>query len=339
MMKIGNVTLEGNVFLAPMAGITDYAFRTICHKFGAALSYTEMVSAKALSFSDKKTIRLMDTSSIPSAVQIFGSDPEIISKIIPQAEKNALFTDINMGCPAPKITSNGEGSALLKKPALAGKIISAACKSAIKPVTVKIRMGWDDDSINAVEIAKIAEECGASAVTVHGRTREQFYSGNANREIIKKVCDAVSIPVIANGDIFTAEDARNVLRETGAAAVMIGRGAQGNPFLFKQINELLNEGEVKTFPTADERISVAIEHISLLCKYKGDYIGTLEARKHAAWYIKGMIGAAAIRNEINCAVTPDEIFGILNRMRNGGYADEDSCKSGNVDSCAQDGEA
>ena len=314
MIRIGNVELKNNIFLAPMAGVTDLAFRIICDEFGAGLSYTEMVSAKALSFSDKKTAKLLRTDDLPTAVQIFGSDAEIFRTIIPEVEKNGLFTDINMGCPAPKIVNNGEGSALMKNLSKAEEIIDAACRTATKPVTVKMRAGWDENSINAVELARIAQNCGAAAITVHGRTREQFYSGKADRKIIKRVCEAVSIPVVANGDIFSAQDASDMLAETGAAAVMVGRGAQGNPWIFAQINELLEMGEIQTRPSVKEKTACAIRHIEMLCELKGEYVGIREARKHATWYTKGIRGAAALRNEINNAVTKEQMKEILLRL-------------------------
>lgn len=314
MMKIGTVELKNNIFLAPMAGVTDLAFRMICDRFGAGLSYTEMVSAKALSFSDKKTGTLMKTENLPTAVQLFGSDPAIMADAVPEVEKHGLFTDINMGCPAPKIAGNGEGSALMRDLDKAERIIGAVCDKATKPVTVKMRSGWDSEHINAVELARIAENCGAAAVTVHGRTREQYYSGKADREIIRKVADAVSIPVIANGDIFTALDAKSMLEETGACAVMVGRGSQGNPWIFKQINELFTIGEVLTNPTAEARISLAMEHITLMCQLKGEYIGIREARKHGSWYIKGLPGAAQLRNKINTATSLEEMRGILSEL-------------------------
>lgn len=313
-MKIGNIELKNNIFLAPMAGVTDLAFRMICDSFGAGLSYTEMVSAKALSFSDKKTKQLMQTDSLPTAVQVFGSDAQIFEKTIPQVEEYGLFVDINMGCPAPKIANNGEGAALMRDLNKAEEIIAAACRVASKPVTVKMRAGWDENSINAPELAKIAESCGVSAITIHGRTREQFYSGKADREIIRKVCESVSVPVIANGDVFSAKDAKSLLNETGAAAVMVGRGAQGNPWIFAQISELFSQGSVKTNPSNEERIEVAIKHISLMCSLKGEYIGIREARRHASWYIKGMKGAAALRNEINCATSLEEMKNILHKL-------------------------
>ena len=313
-MKIGNIELKNNIFLAPMAGVTDLAFRIICDSFGAGLSYTEMVSAKALSFSDKKTKQLMETKSLPTAVQVFGSDPHIFEKTIPQVENYGLFVDINMGCPAPKIVNNGEGASLMRDLDKAEKIIDAVCRAATKPVTIKMRAGWDEGSINAPELAKIAQNCGASAITIHGRTREQFYSGKADRGIIRKVCESVSIPVIANGDVFSAEDAKELLGETGAAAVMVGRGAQGNPWIFTQIAELFSFGSVKTYPTNEERIETAVKHIELMCSLKGEYIGIREARRHASWYIKGMKGAANLRNEINCATSLEEMRNILYKL-------------------------
>lgn len=314
MMNIGNITLKNNIFLAPMAGVSDLAFRIICDRFGAGLSYTEMVSAKALSFEDKKTRTLMRTDNLPTAVQLFGSDAVIMGNAVNEAEKHGLFTDINMGCPAPKIAGNGEGCALMKNLEKAEKIIDEVCRKATKPVTVKMRAGWDSDHINAVELARIAQNCGAAAVTVHPRTREQYYSGTADRSLIKKVVESVSIPVIANGDIFSAESARDMLDFTGAAAVMIGRGAQGNPWIFAQTEELFSTGKVTTSPSPKERISMAMEHITLLCTLKGEYIGIREARKHASWYIKGLSGAAALRNKINTATSLDEMSSILNEL-------------------------
>ncbi len=314
-MKIKDITLKNNIFLAPMAGVTDLAFRKICDRFGAGLSYTEMVSAKALTYESRKTRTLMQTENLPTAVQIFGSEAENFTKVIPEVESEGLFIDINMGCPAPKIVNNGEGSALMKNLSKAEAIIDASVRASTKPVTVKMRAGWDENSINAVELARIAERCGASAVTVHGRTREQFYSGKADRSIIKKVAECVSIPVIANGDIFAAEDAASILYETGAAAVMIGRGAEGNPWIFTQISELFECGRVTTFPSPNEKIDVALEHIRLLCDLKGEHTGIREARKHASWYVKGMRGAGALRNDIFSATSYAQMETILKKLK------------------------
>ncbi len=311
MITIGNVTLKNNVFLAPMAGVTDLAFRRLCHEFGAGLSFTEMVSAKALSFADKKTRRLADTASLPTALQLFGSDPSVFEKIVPLAEGEALFIDINMGCPAPKIVNNGDGAALMRDIDKAKRIIDAVCRVSKKPVTVKMRAGWDTDTINAPLLARAAQECGAAAVTVHPRTREQFYSGRADRSVLRAVRGEISIPLIANGDVFTADDAAALLSETGADAVMVGRGAFGNPWIFKQICELFSEGAVKTFPSQKEKIEVALRHIDMLCKLKGEYVGIREARKHASHYVSGMHGAAALREKINSAETRLEMQKIL----------------------------
>jgi nifR3 family TIM-barrel protein len=237
-MKIGNVLLENNVFLAPMAGVTDMPFRILCKEQGCGLLYTEMISAKGIYYNDIKSFKLahIDPVEEPTALQIFGSEPDIMAKVAEKlSQLNTAIIDINMGCPTPKITKNGEGSALLRNPELVGKIVKEVSKASSKPVTVKIRKGWDDNSVNAVEIAKIAEDNGAAAITVHGRTREQFYSGKADWETIKNVKKAVSIPVIGNGDIFSEEDALKMLKDTGCDAVMVGRGAQGNPWIFKKI--------------------------------------------------------------------------------------------------------
>ncbi len=311
-MNIGGIELKNNVILAPMAGVADLAFRIICHKMGAGLSYTEMVSAKALGFENKKTFRLMETGDLPTAVQLFGSEPETVAAAVPQAEKMGLFVDINMGCPAPKITGNGEGSALMRDLGLAGEIIAAAVGAASRPVTVKMRAGWDMEHINAPELAEIAQKNGAAAVTVHGRTRSQFYSGSSDRDVIKAVRERVTIPLIANGDVFSAADTLSLMEETGADGVMIGRGSQGQPWIFAAVAAALS-GEPQPALTQREKMDIALEHIGLIVRFKGERTGILEARKHAAWYIRGVKGAAALRDEINHADTLEKMREILKK--------------------------
>lgn len=313
----GNTELKNNIFLAPMAGVTDTAFRRICHDRGCALSYTEMVSAKALSFESKRSGEMTDTSFMPTAVQIFGHEPEVIASIAHRAGKNGLFLDINMGCPAPKIVRNHDGGALMRDLPLARRIIRAAVTASEKPVSVKMRLGWDKDSINVIDLARIAEEEGAFAVTVHARTREQFYSGCADWEMIARVKESVSIPVVGNGDVFSAKDAAYLLSETNADAVMIGRGARGNPWIFEEAAYLLETGREKTRPSAAERIDEAIRHITLLCSLKGEYIGIREARKHASWYISSLPGAAKARERINRAESLEEMTRVLEEMIQG----------------------
>lgn len=301
-MKIGNVELDNPVFLAPMAGVTDLPFRLLCKEMGCGLVYSEMVSAKGILYDNKNTTELLQVAAEerPAAIQLFGSDPEILGAMGKKIESYPIdIIDVNMGCPAPKIVKNGEGSALTKTPELVGKIVKALVESQSKPVTIKFRKGFDDAHVNAVEIAQIAEENGAAAVAVHGRTREQYYSGKADWEIIRHVKQAVHIPVIGNGDVFTPQDAKELMEFTGCDAIMIGRGAQGNPWIFKRTIHYLQTGELLPEPTAEERVEKALRHAQMLMEYKGEYIGIREMRKHMAWYMKGLPGAAELRGKLN----------------------------------------
>ena len=316
-MKIGNVQLDNEVFLSPMAGVTDLPFRTICKEKGCGMLYTEMINAKALCYDDENTKKMlrMDKDEHPVAVQIFGSDPEFMGKaaIIMNQYPNEIL-DINMGCPAPKVIKNGDGSALMRNPKLAAEVLTAVVKNSEKPVTLKIRKGWDDDSVNAVEIAKIAEQAGISAVAIHGRTREQYYSGKADWDIIKEIKESISIPVIGNGDVFEIDDAINMLEKTNCDAIMIGRGAQGNPWIFKRINHYMQTGEILPNPTAEEKINTAIEHMKLAVAEHGEYVAVREMRKHIGWYIKGLKNSARFRDEINKLTDCESVVMKLNEL-------------------------
>lgn len=313
-MRIGNVLLENNVFLAPMAGVTDLPFRLLCKEMGCGLVYSEMVSAKGILYDNQNTTELLrvEEAERPTAIQLFGSDPHILGEMGRKIEGYPFdIIDVNMGCPAPKIVKNGEGSALTKNPQLVGEIVKALVDAQKKPVTIKIRKGFDDAHINAPEIARIAEANGAAAVAVHGRTREQYYSGKADWDIIRQVKKAVSIPVIGNGDIFTPQDAERLLHTTGCDGIMIGRGAQGNPWIFQRVLHYLHTGELLPEPTAEERVEKALRHAEMLIGYKGEYIGIREMRKHMAWYMKGLPGAAELRGKLNGTENLEEMEALL----------------------------
>lgn len=306
-MKIGNVEFKNNVFLAPMAGVTDLAFRTVCRKYGASLAYSEMISSKALFYKDKKTLDIIKSNSYdkPLAVQIFGSDEKIMADTAKQAlSTGAQILDINMGCPAPKVVKCGDGSALLKDTEKIKRIVYAVKNAVDVPVTCKIRSGFD--TVCAIECAKAVEEGGADAITVHPRTREMYYTGKADIDIIKKVKDTVKIPVIGNGDIFTAYDAKNMFETTGCDFIMVARGSQGNPFLFKQILDYLKTGSFCEV-SPKEKLETILWHLKLLMEDKGEYVGTREARKHIAWYTKGLKASAEIRKRVNTTKTYDEL--------------------------------
>ena len=301
-LQIGSVTLPNNLILAPMAGVTDLPFRLLCKEQGAGLLCMEMVSAKAILYKNRNTQTLLtiDPRENPVSLQLFGSDPDIIAEIAHQIEDRPFdILDLNMGCPVPKIVNNGEGSALMKNPKLAGEIIEKTVKAIKKPVTVKIRKGFDDDHVNAVEMAKIAEASGAAAVAVHGRTREQFYSGKADWDIIRQVKEAVDIPVIASGDIFTPEDAAACLKQTGCDGLMLARGVRGNPWLFHQIRHYLATGEEEEKPSHEEMVAMILRHARMLIECKGELMAMREMRKHVAWYTAGYPGSASLRRRVN----------------------------------------
>lgn len=314
-LKIGNVELKNRYILAPMAGVTDLPFRLLCKEQGAGLLCMEMISAKALQYKNRNTKALLqiDPREYPVSLQLFGADPDIISEQAKEIEELPFqILDINMGCPVPKVVKNGEGSALMKNPRLVYDVVYKTVRAISKPVTVKIRKGFDEEHVNAVEIAKIIEEAGGAAVAVHGRTREQYYSGKADWDIIRQVKEAVSIPVIGNGDVTGSLAAEQLLEETGCDGVMIGRGCQGNPWIFRELNEYEETGKVPHRPSKKEIKEMMLRHAQLQIEVKGDYLGIREMRKHVAWYTKGMEGSAKLRDEINRVESYEELEKLLN---------------------------
>lgn len=317
-MNIGGLVPDNNVFLAPMAGVTDKAFRIICKEFGAGLVYTEMVSSKGLYYGSERTSLMLDIDKreAPAVIQIFGSEPDIMGYMAEEISQrqDVAYIDINMGCPAPKIVKNKEGSYLMREPELAEAIVKKVVKKSKKPVTVKIRKGWDENSVNAVEFAKMLEASGASAIAIHGRTRCQMYEGRADWDIIKKVKESVNVPVIGNGDVVTPEDAKRLLEYTNCDAVMIGRGALGNPWIFKRTVKYLQEGILIDEPTPQEKINEAIRHLNMMYEFKGQR-GVIEMRKHIAWYLKGLKNATIIRDKINRLQLREEIINLLQEYK------------------------
>ena len=316
-LKIGNVELENRYILGPMAGVTDLPFRLLCKEQGAGLLCMEMVSAKAIYYNNRNTESLLEIhpDETPVSLQLFGSDPKIMSEMAKRIEERPFaILDVNMGCPVPKVVRNGEGSALMKEPKLVYEIVSALVKAIDKPVTVKIRKGFDDDHVNAVEIAKIIEEAGAAAVAVHGRTREQYYSGKADWDIIRQVKEAVSIPVIGNGDVTSPQKADVLVRQTGCDGIMIARGAEGNPWIFSEMIHWEETGELPPRPDKDEIREMMLKHARLQLKYKGEFCGIREMRKHVAWYTKGLKGAARLREKVNAVESLEELENLLTSL-------------------------
>ena len=316
-LKIGNVELENRYILGPMAGVTDLPFRLLCKEQGAGLLCMEMVSAKAIYYNNRNTESLLEIhpDETPVSLQLFGSDPKIMSEMAKRIEERPFaILDVNMGCPVPKVVRNGEGSALMKEPKLVYEIVSALVKAIDKPVTVKIRKGFDDDHVNAVEIAKIIEEAGAAAVAVHGRTREQYYSGKADWDIIRQVKEAVSIPVIGNGDVTSPQKADELVRQTGCDGIMIARGAQGNPWIFSEMIHWEETGELPPRPDKDEIRKMMLRHARLQLEYKGEFCGIREMRKHVAWYTKGLKGASRMREKVNAVESLEELENLLTSL-------------------------
>ncbi len=315
-LTIGTLTLKSPVILAPMAGVSDLPFRLLCHEQGAALVCSEMISAKAIFYNNKNTEELLLTSpqERPVSIQLFGSDPDLIAQMAERIEEREFdILDLNMGCPVPKVVRNGEGAALLQHPALVGEIIQKCAKAIQKPLTVKIRIGFSADQINAVEIAKIAEQSGAAALTVHGRTREQYYAGHANWDVIRQVREAVKIPVIGNGDVTSGQEAKRMLEETGCDGIAIGRAARGNPWIFREVSTYLETGEIPPRPGVEEVREMMLRHARMEVQYKGEPIGIRQMRSHCSWYTAGYPNSARLRAKINRVETYGELEELLEK--------------------------
>ncbi|MGN0459653.1 MAG: tRNA dihydrouridine synthase DusB [Ruminococcus sp.] len=321
-MKIGNIEIKNSAALAPMAGVADCAFRELCASFGASYTVTEMVSSKGIHFNSKKSAELMELTDKerPSGIQIFGDEPDTMAEAAVFAQQfNPDFIDINMGCPAPKISGNGSGASLMKTPKLCGEIVAKVVKAVNVPVTVKMRKGWDDDSVNCVEVAKIVEYNGASAVAVHGRTRQQYYKPPVDWDIIREVKSSLKIPVIGNGDVTSGQAAKKLYEHTGCDMVMVGRGALGRPWIFKEINEYLKTGSLPTPPSTEEKLNIMLSQIERMCELKGEYLGIRQSRKHIVWYLKGFKGAASLRNEAGHVSSMEEIKSLIQKVLDMNY--------------------
>lgn len=316
-MKIGNIETKNSAALAPMAGVADCAFRELCASFGASYTVTEMVSSKGIHFNSKKSAELMELTDRerPSGIQIFGDEPDTMAEAAVFAQQfKPDFIDINMGCPAPKISGNGAGASLMKNPKLCGEIVSKVVKAVNVPVTVKMRKGWDDDTVNCVEVAKIVEYNGASAVAVHGRTRQQYYKPPVDWDIIRKVKSSLKIPVIGNGDVTSGQAAKKLYEHTGCDMIMVGRGALGRPWIFREINEYIRTGSLPTPPSTEEKLNIMLSQIERMCELKGEYLGIRQSRKHIAWYLKGFKGAASLRNEAGHVSSMEEIKSLIQKV-------------------------